>query len=58
MFSDADLLGVPIRVIISPRNIKEDCCEIVTRNKTIKQKVALNDIAGSVKKMLCEMSGK
>ena len=31
MFSDADLMGVPIRVIASPRNMKEGCCEIVTR---------------------------
>ena len=35
MFSDADLLGVPLRVIISPRNIKENCCEIVSRDKKL-----------------------
>jgi len=35
MFSDADLLGVPLRVVVSPRNIKENCCEIVSRDKTI-----------------------
>lgn len=33
MFSDADLLGVPVRVIVSPRNLKENCCEIVSRDK-------------------------
>ena len=33
MFSDADLLGVPIRVIVSPRNLKESCCEIAARDK-------------------------
>ncbi len=42
MFSDADLLGVPLRIIISPRNIKENCCEIVSRDKTISMKVALD----------------
>lgn len=43
MFSDADLLGVPIRVIVSPRNLRENCCEIVTRDKFICQKAPVAD---------------
>jgi prolyl-tRNA synthetase len=43
MFSDADLLGVPLRVIISPRNLKENCCEIVSRDKKISLKVKLDE---------------
>ena len=43
MFSDADLLGVPLRVIISPRNMKEGCCEIVSRDKTINLKTPLDE---------------
>lgn len=43
MFSDADLLGVPIRVVVSPRNLKESCVEITTRDKSVKEMVALND---------------
>lgn len=39
MFSDADLLGVPIRVIISPKNLQEDCIEIITRDKSVNKKV-------------------
>jgi len=42
MFSDADLLGVPLRIIVSPRNMKENCCEIVSRNKKISLKVSLD----------------
>ncbi|MDE6364926.1 MAG: proline--tRNA ligase, partial [Lachnospiraceae bacterium] len=34
MFADADLIGVPIRVIVSPRNLKEDKIEVVTRDKS------------------------
>ena len=34
MFSDADLLGVPTRVIVSPRNIKQGVVEIVARDKS------------------------
>ena len=33
MFSDADLLGVPLRVIVSPRNLKQNCVEILRRDK-------------------------
>lgn len=42
MFSDADLLGVPLRVIVSPRNIKDGCCEIVSRDKLISIKQPLH----------------
>ena len=36
MFSDADLLGVPLRVIVSPRALKQGSCEVVSRDKTPK----------------------
>lgn len=36
MFSDADLLGVPLRVIVSPRALKQGSCEVVSRDKTLK----------------------
>lgn len=35
MFSDADLLGVPYRVIVSPRNLKQSIVEIVSRDKNL-----------------------
>ncbi|HNX13427.1 MAG TPA: proline--tRNA ligase [Oscillospiraceae bacterium] len=34
MFADADLLGVPLRVIVSPRNLQNNCVELVTRDKS------------------------
>ena len=43
MFSDADLLGVPLRVIVSPRNLKEGVCEVVSRDKTKKDNVKLDE---------------
>ena len=56
MFSDADLLGVPLRVIISPRNIKENCCEIVSRDKSLSIKESVESskdkIIETVKGML------
>lgn len=35
MFADADLLGVPIRMIVSPRNLQNDKIEITTRDKSV-----------------------
>ncbi|MCL2013853.1 MAG: proline--tRNA ligase [Oscillospiraceae bacterium] len=55
MFSDADLLGVPVRVIVSPRNIKENCCEIVTRDKTISRKTALDGAEREITEMINQM---
>ncbi|MBQ2904460.1 MAG: proline--tRNA ligase [Clostridia bacterium] len=54
MFSDADLLGVPVRVIVSPRNLKEGVCEIVTRDKEISMKVELAKVIDTVKEIIEE----
>ena len=54
MFSDADLLGVPLRVIVSPRNMKESCCEIVSRDKTLSVKEPLDSVFEKVKTLVAE----
>ena len=54
MFSDADLLGVPVRVIVSPRNLKEGVCEIVTRDKEISVKVELDKVIETVKGIIAD----
>ena len=54
MFSDADLLGVPVRVIVSPRNLKEGVCEIVTRDKEISMKVELDKVIETVKEIISD----
>ncbi len=43
MFADADLLGVPIRVVVSPRNLKDGKVEIVTRDKALSESVDVSD---------------
>lgn len=35
MFSDADLLGVPVRVVVSPRNLKKEILEVTSRDKKL-----------------------
>lgn len=52
MFSDADLLGVPYRVIVSPRNMKNGVVEIVSRDKTYSETVALADAAQAIIKLI------
>ena len=40
MFSDADLLGVPLRAVVSPRNLKQGIVEITSRDKTVSEKAS------------------
>ena len=54
MFSDADLLGVPYRVVVSPRNQKEGCVEIVSRDKTISEKVPLEKAVDYIADLVCK----
>lgn len=60
MFSDADLLGIPVRVVVSPRNLKEGCCEINARDKSFSIKVpvgeALKEIKNKVQSLLDEIN--
>lgn len=51
-FSDADLLGVPVRVIVSPRNLREDCCEIVARDKSFSYKEPLASAEKKIKEII------
>ena len=43
MFADADLLGVPIRVVVSPRNLQEHKIEVSTRDKAVNESVDLEN---------------
>lgn len=51
MFADADLIGVPIRMIISPRNLQNNKIEITTRDKTINTVVEVSDALDYVLKL-------
>ncbi len=56
MFADADLIGAPIRVVVSPRNLKNNVVEVTTRDKSVKESVALDQalefITGLKKQMI------
>lgn len=43
-FADADLVGVPVRIVVSSRNLEKGELEVVTRDKRIKKSVKVEDI--------------
>ena len=52
MFSDADLIGVPFRIIVSPRNIRQNIMEIVSRDKSLSIHVSMNSVVEEIMKIL------
>ena len=51
MFADADLIGVPIRVIVSPRTVKEDKIEVTARDKTVQEMVEISESLAFIMKL-------
>ena len=57
MFSDADLLGIPIRLIASPRNRKEGCVEMTLRgNKADTCKIPADEIVLRVREKISALT--
>ncbi|MBQ7715240.1 MAG: proline--tRNA ligase [Clostridia bacterium] len=58
MFADADLFGIPVRVVVSPKNCDAGVVEVSTRDKSIKTEFpidgAAKEIASLVEKLLSE----
>ena len=54
-FSDADLLGVPVRVVVSPRNLKESAVEVSTRDKSLMEKVPVENAEQYVKDLVAKL---
>ncbi len=55
MFADADLFGIPVRVVVSPRNLKEGVVEITTRDKKISVKAPKDEVIKTVKDILAQL---
>ena len=58
MFSDADLLGVPVRIVVSPRNMKNGVVEISTRDKSVQIQVPLEEAVSKVKELVQKLYGE
>lgn len=55
MFADADLLGVPVRVVIGPKNLKENKIELSTRDKRVSKLVDVDAAQDEVKALIAEL---
>ena len=55
MFADADLLGVPVRVTVGPKNIANGQVELSTRDKSVKTLVALDDSVKEIQALIADL---
>ena len=51
-FKDADLIGIPVQIVIGPRNLKEDLVEIKLRKGGISKKVKIGEVEKEIKSIL------
>lgn len=57
-FADADLLGVPIRIIVSVRSLETGEVELTTRDKSVQKKVPLDQVNEAVATLVEELTSK
>tara|TARA_B100001750_G_scaffold233631_1_gene234065 strand:- start:3285 stop:4988 length:1704 start_codon:yes stop_codon:yes gene_type:complete len=50
--NDADLLGLPIRIITSSRNFNNDCAEVKLRNEKDSKVLPIKDISATIENIL------
>jgi prolyl-tRNA synthetase len=55
-FNDADLLGFPIRIVASPRNLNQGSVEVKPRHENDAQLVALEHVVGKTNELLAAAS--
>ena len=51
-FNDADLLGIPIRVTISPRSLEKNSLEVKRRSEKTPEMVGLEGAVARLKEMV------
>ena len=51
-FNDADLLGLPVRIVVSPRNLKQGVVEIKRRRAAEAEQVPADGVAAAVRALL------
>ncbi len=55
MFSDADLLGAPVRVVISPKTLSRSAFELSARDKSFREDIAIDTAAETVQAKIREL---
>ncbi|MGM9637026.1 MAG: proline--tRNA ligase [Eubacteriales bacterium] len=55
MFADADLFGIPVRVVVSPKTCGRGVVEVATRDKSYKADIAIETAASEITAMVNRM---
>lgn len=55
VFSEADLIGAPIRATVSPRNLKDGMIELTTRDKRVKKQVPVAEALNAILALRSEL---
>ena len=55
MFSDADLTGIPLRVVVSPKGLKNGTVEISKRDKSYLEKFDKSAVLGQIQQLVTSM---
>jgi len=57
MFSDADLFGCPVRIVVSPKTAAAGQIELSTRDKTLKTNAPRENAVAAVRELLAGLAG-
>ena len=58
MFADADLFGIPVRVVVSPKTLEKNCYEISFRDKSFKAEFSTEDAPEKIKSLIDDLLEK
>ena len=56
-FNDADLIGIPVRLTVSPRLLPDDLVEVKLRTSKEMEKVPRKDIGAKLGQIFSELRG-
>jgi prolyl-tRNA synthetase len=56
-FADCDLMGIPIRVVVSPRTLANGCVEIQMRDGSLKENFPLSDCVEKIQEIIAAKKG-
>ena len=54
MFADADLFGVPVRVIVSPKGLKNGTIEVSTRDKSMQERIPVDEAVDFIYRLVVD----
>ena len=58
LFADADLFGIPVRVVISPKTMDKGIVEVSYRDKSMKCEIPADEAADKIESMVKELLGQ